>query len=394
VPSILIAWELGSGLGHVGRLRPIAAALVDRGHNVTLAGRDTALCHRIFGPIGARVLQAPLLPEANPRIRIPCTFADVLHDSGFRHSENLPAAVNAWRNILQIVKADLVLTDHSPTALLACRGLSISSAVVGTGFLCPPNVSPLPSLRRSVSNPPWAAEIESLVLKNMNEVLDRIKAPRLCNIAQLYADVDLRFLLTLPEIDHYTGRDEAKYLRPICEIDGEDPVWPRGDGRKAFVYLKNHPGLHEVLESLARTDTSILCFVPELDVAVERRLPTTRFRVVRRPQDIREAARQSDAAITNGGHGAACEFLLAGTPLIVLPMNLEQQVTGQRVADLGAGVMGSLRKPTEVAQMLRRLLATAEASHAAQEFSYRYCHLRNEDSIASIIVGIERYLTR
>jgi hypothetical protein len=318
----------------------------------------------------------------------------VLHDSGFRHDANLSAAVSAWRNVFQTVEADLVLADHSPTALLACRGLDMRTATVGTGFLCPPNVSPLPSLRRSVSKPPWAAEIESLVLNNMNCILDRFNAPRLRHVAQLYADVNLHFLLTLPEVDHYPDRERAQYLRPICEIDGAKPVWPRGDGVKVFVYLKMVPGLQAVLESIARTNTSILCFVPELAATVGCRLPAPRFYVVRQPQDIREVACQSDVAITNGGHGAACEFLLAGKPLLVLPMNLEQQVTGQRIADLNAGIMGSLRKAADVAEKLHRLVSTSEFSKAAQAFSHRYSRLREENSVTSIVVGIERCLSR
>jgi UDP:flavonoid glycosyltransferase YjiC (YdhE family) len=39
----LIAWELGSGLGHVGPLRAIGAELVRRGHSVAIAASNTAL---------------------------------------------------------------------------------------------------------------------------------------------------------------------------------------------------------------------------------------------------------------------------------------------------------------------------------------------------------------
>ena len=42
---VLCAWELGSGLGHIGRIVPIARELRALGHEVVMVLRDSAYMH-------------------------------------------------------------------------------------------------------------------------------------------------------------------------------------------------------------------------------------------------------------------------------------------------------------------------------------------------------------
>jgi len=171
MPRIVVTWELGAGLGHIARLSPIVEGLIRRGHEVIVVSRRVPLCNEYLARSGATILPAPILPISRRRVRMPCTFADVLHDCGFAELPNLYAAVAGWRNLLAFLRPACVLADHSPVALLAGRGLAFPQAVLGTGFICPPDVTPLPSLRRIRPNPPWASEVESLVLQNTNATL-------------------------------------------------------------------------------------------------------------------------------------------------------------------------------------------------------------------------------
>ena len=66
--TVLVAWELGAGLGHVSPLQPIVDQLVRRGHQVWLALRNVNGATMIFDP-AVRVLQAPIRTE---KVKRPC----------------------------------------------------------------------------------------------------------------------------------------------------------------------------------------------------------------------------------------------------------------------------------------------------------------------------------
>lgn len=203
---ITAVWEFGGGLGHVGRLRPIVEGLADRGHELTVICHEIPLCEEFLGLPDVEILPAPRLPESLQQVRAPSTHADILYGCGFSISSNLLAVCKAWRRLLRLVRPDALLFDYSPTALLASRGLPMAQATLGTGFVCPPDMSPLPSLRRSVPDPPWAVEIEGIVLQNMNEVLAALGAEPIPRVASIYSQVDRQYLLTLEEVDHYGPR--------------------------------------------------------------------------------------------------------------------------------------------------------------------------------------------
>jgi multidrug efflux pump subunit AcrA (membrane-fusion protein) len=54
VSRILLTWEMGSNLGHLSRLLPLARELKARGHRVLVAARDVALAASVLGPAGIR----------------------------------------------------------------------------------------------------------------------------------------------------------------------------------------------------------------------------------------------------------------------------------------------------------------------------------------------------
>src|SRR4051794_25778652 len=118
---VLFTWELGGGLGHVMRVAPLANGLAGRGHRVYAALRE------MRGAGGAFASAVRLLP-ASYRAGLPAvlqptrSFADVLADVGFAEPRLLAAHVAAWRTLYDLVRPDLIVFDHSPTALLAARG--------------------------------------------------------------------------------------------------------------------------------------------------------------------------------------------------------------------------------------------------------------------------------
>src|ERR1041384_8255334 len=118
--------------------------------------------------------------------------------------------VSAWRRIFELVEPDLVIADHSPTAMLALRGLPIRSVAIGCGFLIPPDTYPLQNMH------PWsqfdevqAKSDDDRMCERINQVLVRFEAPPLQRIGQIFGDADERILTTFPELDHYLERKDG-----------------------------------------------------------------------------------------------------------------------------------------------------------------------------------------
>jgi UDP:flavonoid glycosyltransferase YjiC (YdhE family) len=172
---ILLAWELGAGLGHAMNLRPLAAELAKRRYEMTLAAKDVSQVREIFATTPVTVLQAPWNTDPCNRVDSILTFADLLWNIGFGDRQALVGHVAAWRNLFALVKPDLVVCDHSPTALLAARDAKFPVATVGTGFFCPIDETPLRLLRNVPAEMvPTVRAREQRLVETMNWVLDEL----------------------------------------------------------------------------------------------------------------------------------------------------------------------------------------------------------------------------
>jgi hypothetical protein len=203
----------------------------------------------------------------------------VLHDVGYADAGELAALVGAWRTLFGYVRPDLILCDHSPTALLAARGMpGVRRAVIGSGFICPPDQSPLPDLRFwDKADPDRLARDEAALLARMNDVLERFDQPPLDRVTQVYGDVDATFLTTFAELDHFPWRETgARYRGAWTSVaGGVAPRWPEGERPRIFAYLKPCPALPAVLRWLAESGRSTVAHVEGLDAgAVAARVGT------------------------------------------------------------------------------------------------------------------------
>jgi UDP:flavonoid glycosyltransferase YjiC (YdhE family) len=377
---VLFAWELGTGLGHLSRFRPVAHELLARGHDVRLALRDLSRAADLYDPGRFPLYQAPVktaLP-VNP-IEPPRTFADILHNVGFERPGELLGMASAWQRLFEAVNPDLVVADHSPVTLVALRGLPIRRVTFGNGFFSPPDTECWPDLRWWLPGAPDLHASGAHVLGVANEVLAGLGAPTLHRLGQLYREVDDTILLTLPELDPYGPRPGVSYWGPLSDDAGGETAWPPGPGPRVFVYLRECPGLVTVLSELAAGGWPVVAYCPDLPADVRRDLtsPTLTFAAV--PVGIRRAAAGCDVAVLSGT-ASLTQVLLAGKPVACVPLQVEQLHVAEAVRRMGAGLVVPV-DGSGTAVAIDELTRLPEFRTRAREFAARYAELDPHEQV-------------
>ena len=104
----------------------------------------------------------------------------------------------------------------------------------------------------------------------------------------------------------------------------------------------------------------------------QRRLECPSLRFETQPLDLKRVGEECDLAILNAGHNATIALLLAGRPLLLLPIYLEQGVCARTVRRLGMGLDASCRNGAQVIERLDAMLASTQFTEAARQFAARY----------------------
>jgi glycosyltransferase involved in cell wall biosynthesis/UDP:flavonoid glycosyltransferase YjiC (YdhE family) len=391
--TVMFCWELGAGLGHLMQMLPLAEDLAKQGYRVFVVLRELERAVEVFGRAGVSYLSAPYVPTRTPRCGRAVGFAQLLANTEFGEDNELFARASAWRNLIRFVRPDLIVFDHAPTALLAARAFpGVVRAVIGSGFCAPP---PAPVTVASDPNaPPWgllrpaaaaadpapARAVEAEVWERVNWVLANWRLPPLEHLAQLYTDVAETFLVTFPELDHFRERTRAAYWGPVLHApagtDGEAPRWPEGAGKRVFAYLKATPSTREVLQALKAAGCPTLAYVDGLGGEARKRIESSTLRLADRRVDVARASRECHLAVLNGGHAVTSEMLLAGKPVLAVPLAFEQQLTGEVLRRLGAGESAPPRRgePWDWSgrPKLDALLTDERYTVAARRFGQRY----------------------
>jgi hypothetical protein len=386
--TILLAWELGGGLGHFMNLRPLAEGLLRRGHRVVAVLRDLSVARQFLVDPAIDILQAPFKHARIRDIEPTCTFAQILHNCGFGDADELLTLAEAWRKLYDYIQPDLIIFDHSPTALLASAGYPARRALIGTGFFSPPDTGApgLPNLRTWLTPNQAALDAhEAQVLANINAALARWSLPPLARVAELYQWLNQDFLMTFRELDPYDRGPEAENWGIWSGGMGEPPRWPPGRGRKIFAYLKPFPALPQLLEALNGLPNPSLVYIPGLEARRREsyRNPTLRF--AEAPVEMQQVARECELAILNGTHATTVAMLLSGKPALHIPIFLEQAINARAAEHLGAALCASPSDPNAVVTALRALLTTDRLAEGAKAFAGRYSDFNPETQLTRLL---------
>ncbi|NQW09071.1 MAG: hypothetical protein HQ481_04210 [Alphaproteobacteria bacterium] len=406
VLRVLFGWEFGAGLGHLTRFRPIAERLVEAGAEVVLALQEIDRAGPFLEASGVasrpgfRVIQAPRWSiSSDPKLRkIPThIFADVLRLIGYGDTAALAHRVVAWEDLIAVVRPDVVVGDFSPTLNLAARG-RVPRIVIGNGYTIPPAGRAMPPIR------PWQAEVHDFSKQNEKALLDtvnRVTAARGEPTVPYLADIlhgDETFVFSLPLVDPYAKHRPAPTLPPFNMPRGITPQpWDTREPDSVFLYLpRNHAQTRTALDALAAAKVAGRAYIGDLPPAAAKDLARPGLTMHGEPQDFAQVMPSVRLVIHHGGLSTAVAALMAGTPQLILPWNLEHLVTARGVETTGAAAVApaeGLDAP-KLVQAIRRLLSDRDRAAKAQAAAVALNLGDPEAGIAAVVQRIQHLAWR
>jgi hypothetical protein len=431
---ILIAWEFGENLGHVGQFLPLAKALRAAGHSVWFALKKNEPAHRVVAE-RFTCLEAPAVwsnpPEPVTIAGLPPepvqSYADLLRTAGWCDPKALARALRAWSDLFECAQPDVLLCHAAPTAQLAAFGQPMRVVRLGTGFECPPLGNPFGPMRYwEPMDERGLARREQQLLVGVQEALGAahkagsgVRIEQAESLAELLTP-NLDLLCTLPELDHYPRRqalesrigkrrlsgtaggelgeriksrleggegqgeyrDDAPaepessvlYYGPLLTQDqGINPAWPDRGTANLFAYLRPpFAAALDVLKALRRGPWNTLLVMPGLPEAQARALASPYLNVAITPVRMDMVLQDCTAVITYGGHGTVAGSLLAGKPVLNLPRNTEQLLVSRNAARAGAGMIASAEiQGQDMTEAIARLVENPDLSVAAKAIARR-----------------------
>jgi hypothetical protein len=293
---------------------------------------------RLLPAAGFDWLQAPVMPEQR-RDGPPLNYADILLRFGYANGTDLLGLVVAWRELLRLTGARVVLADHAPTAILAARTLGLPVMLFGSGFFAPPQV-----IRRPTCGPGRMSPRSYLLVRgrdrlaDINAVLRASKGPPLIATSPSFSwSPKTACRLSRAGPLSSAGRPATGACCPPRQRrTGE--LARRRPGPKVFSYLRPETPM-SIRHCTRSTDClSILIYAPGLPEDMIRRYALAAPRLFSRPVDLNKVAAKPIAGLTYASPATTTAFLMAGKPVLMMPGHLEQFLFARRVEEMGAGL--------------------------------------------------------
>lgn len=341
-PIILCTWEIGGELGHISRFSKIVKTLEMEGYQVIVALKDLSRAFPFFCDTNARLLQAPVwLPKITMQRPIAC-LADALLLLGYLEPDPLHCLTLAWQAMVDMVKPDLVIFDYSPTAMLALTGNPIPKILIGTGFADPVPGHPLADWRPHAFSDQLIERQELRVLQQVNRVLNRQDKPALAQLADLFA-VDRVLISTFPELDLYRElrKGKADYCTGATAKVTAKAIEFKETGRpRILAYLQPaYPQLQPLIAALALCNADVFIACPQGQPEMFQPHLSDHFQFSIELVDLQGAMATADLFVGHGSSSSVKESLVAGNPILVLPIQLEQLLTGKKLQEAGLGLL-------------------------------------------------------
>ncbi|MCA9061537.1 MAG: hypothetical protein KDA96_00680 [Planctomycetaceae bacterium] len=348
VATILFTAELGQGLGHVGRLLPIARELAAHGHRPVFAVREVPVAARFLQDTGFPILQAPcwqLPPWRGERPFVAATYADLLARHGYDDESCLSSMVNAWEELIRLIDPQLIVADHSPTVCLAA-GERVPVVLVGDGFTIPPvHTSEYAMLA------PAQPLVDAEHLLHTIQSVQRRRRRSVPTSLQAAFPSAARFLVTFRELDPYRHVRQEPFIGPMDAWNQPDESTNQ---KRVFAYLDGRfAGLEQVLSAFVRAGIECQAYLRNSNAEQAAGMRRLGVLIHANPVSLSTVLPEVSAIVHHGGLNTATAALAAGRPQLLLPRYLEQDLNAAALTELGVGrVLGGRQTLTSIGQML------------------------------------------
>lgn len=371
---ILLAWELGGGLGHIVRFERLTRELQKRGHAVRAALPHFQHANRLnLEPDNIRIVPEwpGIVRRRHDRKGISwITYGDMLADIIFTDAKEIAGHIAKWRDVFGDTKADVVIADYAPGAVLAARNF-LSCVNMGVGYTLPPHdLAEFPRL--------WPGDgplkhRESDVTARINIALAQHGAKPLIN----YPDVNAataQAVMTIPLLDVYREFRSGGWL-------GAGPF------TLPTTLSENRAGLfatlHEVgqfdrrlIEGIAGSGVGGVVVVPKLLRRNRKLLADAGFQTPEELQPLNEVLEKARVLVHHGGMATAIAGIAKGVPQLIIHSDLEKYHTGKSIVDAGAGL--ALRQRTVTKQQISSAIKALVHDPAYLERTMRLAEANND----------------
>ncbi len=374
--KILLAWEYGSGFGHVAMLVPLALALRNAGHEPVLALKEAKGTRALWQNTGLAVIQAPYirLPSTWDRNIRTDTLADVFQIGGLIDIPKLMTLGRYWQDLLAKVKPDLVVAEFSPTLSMVTRGV-IPTVTIGTGFSMPPVGRNLPSIRfwdKTISDASKAHE--QALLNAVQTVQQALNLTPVAFVGDLFGG-DKNFVCVLPELDCYAEYRTEAAIGPLTTPLPAFRQPTNNDSPQAFFYLMGEDAkLPAILKALEASTVRCDGYIRQLNRDIAP-LTADTIHLYETPQPLADILPDRALLIHHGGMGTADTALRLGVPQLVLCRHLEQKTNGASLMRAGVGHMLMAHNDNDLAKLAATCKAMAEDNALKKRAETKALHI-------------------
>jgi hypothetical protein len=358
--TVLYAWELGEGLGHLPVLKAFAEGLKADGVQARFVLREIKGAAQVLASTGGTLHSAPhwakpALPQVRSR-----SLADIMASNGYSQADHAAAILSAWDRVINTIKPDLIVCDHAPSACLAAHG-RIPVAIVGNGFAVTPTDGDwFPEFAPGEGKP----ENQAYVFEAIQGAFKSLGRPPLSSITAPFKGA-FRGVYTFPVLDTYRAVRQEKLLGPI---EAQPPLSPLPKQRRIFFYTA---------ADFARIDALTHCI---MDLGAEAsvymrgqvgpRASILRSRGVEvfdTPPRLADLLPQVSCVFSHVGPGFTNAALTGGRPHIMFPRHFEAHAAALGLVGLGCGIRLDDLTPDKFRAAFERASGDPHMQDAAQQ---------------------------